>query len=189
MTYKLGRRMGLRNSSVAALLLAAQPLFLQLSFRSYSEITAGLFLVLSLYFYYKDQHVFAALASSYIFSIRQEFAIVSLGLGAVYLFRRKWIPFLLLAWTPAVLALIGWAHTGNVMWLLDDMRRIGLGVEVPHRHFWHYFEVYVFMVGPVTLALAAAGFAGLFYPPAEAKDNLRRHGFFFSPSPRCSPGR
>ena len=30
--------------------LAAQPLYLQLSFRAYSEITAGLFIVLSLYF-------------------------------------------------------------------------------------------------------------------------------------------
>ena len=179
MTYKLGRSLGMKNSSVAALLLAVQPLFLQLSFRSYSEITAGLFLVLSLYFYYKDQPILAALTSSYIFSIRQEFALISLGLGVVFLCRRQWLPFLLLAWTPLVLALIGWVATGNITWLLDDMQRIGLGVEVPHRHFWHYFEVYIYMVGPITLALLVLGYVRVFYPFAEAGRRLREHGFLF----------
>jgi len=41
MTYRLGRAMRMKNSSLAALFLAAQPLYLQLSFRSYSEITAA----------------------------------------------------------------------------------------------------------------------------------------------------
>ncbi len=179
MTYKLGRAMKMKNASIAAILLAAQPLFLQLSFRSYSEITAALFLVLSLFFYYREQWIWAAITSSYIFSIRQEFALVSLGLGVIFLMRKQWVPFLLLAWTPVALALIGWLATGNAMWLIDDMTRIGLGVEVPHKPFWHYFETYVFMVGPVLLPLLVLGYWKHFLPPDRAKEQIMDHGFLF----------
>lgn len=179
MTYKLGRAMKWKNSSVAAVLLAVQPLYLQLAFRSYSEITAALFIVLSTYFYYRERWVLAALASSYVFAIRQEFALVSIGLGVIFLLRKQWIPFLALAWTPLLLALIGWAATGNMMWLFDDMRRIGLGVEVPHKPFWHYFETYIFMVGPITLTLMMVGYYKLLFPFDRIKENLQQQGFLF----------
>ena len=179
MTYKLGRAMKMKNSSLAALFLAAQPLYLQLAFRSYSEITAALFIVLSLYFYYKERWLLAALASSYVFSIRQEFALVSIGLGVLFLMRRQWIPFLALAWTPVVLALIGWLSTGNIMWLFDDMQRIGLGVDVPHKPFWHYFETYVYMVGPIVLPLLVLGYWKTFLPFERAKEQISEHGFLF----------
>ncbi len=179
MTYKLGRAMKMKNASLAAIFLAAQPLYLQLSFRAYSEITAGLFIVLSLYFYYRERWIWAAITSSYVFAIRQEFALVSIGLGVLFLMRRQWIPFLLLAWTPLVLALIGWASTGNIMWMLDDMQRIGLGVEVPHKPFWHYFGTYIYMVGPVVLPLLVLGYWKSFYPFDRMKETLSEHGFLF----------
>jgi hypothetical protein len=179
MTYKLGRAMKMKNSSIAAILLAMQPLYLQLAFRSYSEITAALFIVLSLYWYYREQWIFAALASSYVFSIRQEFALVTIGLGVIFLMRRQWLPFILLGWTPVLLALIGWLHTGNIMWMLDDMQRIGLGVEVPHKPFWHYFETYIYMVGPVTLALLIVGYFRNFFPFERIREQIAEHGFLF----------
>lgn len=179
MTYKLGRAMRMKNASFAAFFLAAQPLYLQLSFRSYSEITAALFIVLSLYFYYREHWILAALASSYVFSIRQEFALVSIGLGVIFLMRRQWIPFLALAWMPVVLALIGWIATGTPTWLFDDMQRIGLGVEVPHKPFWHYFETYVYMVGPVVLPLLVLGYWKVFFPAARIREQISEHGFLF----------
>lgn len=178
-TFYLGRALKIKNSSVGAILLAVQPLFLQLSFRSYSEITAGLFVVLMILFYAKEKYVLAALASSYIFSIRQEFAIISLGLGILFLLKKKWIPFVLLAWTPLILAIIGWLHTGNIMWLLEDMRRIGLGVEVPHKPFFHYFGTYIFIVGPATLTLFMIGYWTFIYPFNKWKEHLVKYGFLY----------
>ncbi len=178
-TYYLGRALSLRNASLGAILLAAQPLYLQLSFRSYSEITAGLFVVLMILFYYQERWLLAALCSSYIFSIRQEFALVSIGLGILFLMKKRWIPFLALGWTPLVLALIGWLGTGNMMWLLDDMRKIGLGVEVPHKPFWHYFETMIFIVGPISLALLHVGFWSLFSVPSRMRQAITEHGFLF----------
>jgi hypothetical protein len=178
-TFKLGKALHLKNSSIGAILLGVQPLYLQLAFRSYSEITAGLFMVLMLWLYYKDQYVLSALCSSYIFSIRQEFALVSIGLGVIFLLRKKWLPLVLLAWTPIALAVIGWLATGNVRWLLDDMTKIGLGVQVPHKPFWHYFGTYIFMVGPITLALFHIGYWKIFYPFDKIKDAVREHGFLF----------
>ncbi len=178
-TYHLGRAMKLRNASVGALLLAAQPLFIQLSFRTYSEITAGLFVVLMLLFYQRRNHVLAAIFSSYIFSIRQEFALVTIVLGVIFLVKRRWVAFLVLGWTPLVLALIGWLSTGNMMWLIDDMRKIGLGVEVPHQSFWHYFGTYIHMVGPVSLALLVVGYWSFLNRGSRWREALQEHGFVF----------
>lgn len=178
-TYYLGRALRIKNSSVIAILLAVQPLFLQLSFRSYSEITAAGVAVLMVLWFAQEKYILAALTSSYLFSIRQEFALVSIGLGILLLMKRKWIPFLLLAWTPVVLGIIGWLHTGNIMWLLDDMRRIGLGVEVPHKPFWHYFETYIFIVGPITLTLFITGYWSFLSPIEKWKENLSRYGFLY----------
>ncbi len=179
MTYKLGRAIKMKNATMAAIFLAAQPLYLQISFRAYSEITAALFIVLSLYFYYKDRWIWAAITSSYVFAIRQEFALVSLGLGLLFVLRKQWIPFLFLAWTPVTLALIGWLATGNPTWLFDDMQRIGLGVEVPHKPFWHYFGTYIYMVGPVVLALLVLGYWKQFLPFDRAKEQISERGFLF----------
>ena len=184
-TYKLGRALGWRNSVVGAVLLAFQPLYLQLAFRSYSEITAGLFVVLMIWWYYKGWFIPAALASSYIFTIRQEFALVSIGLGIIFLVKKKWLPFVLLGAAPVVLGLIGWVHTGNAMWLIDDMRRIGLGVEVPHKPFWHYFETFIYIIGPVCLALFLAGYWSFLSPPAQwaipGTMNSRSHPLWSGP--------
>ncbi len=179
MTYKLGRVLKIRNSSLGAILLAAQPLFLQLSFRSYSEITAALFIILTLYFYYRENFILAAISSSWVFAIRQEFALVSLAMGLLFLYRKQWLPFLLLAWTPVALALIGWISTGNMTWLIDDMMRIGLGVEVPHKPFWHYFGTYMYMVGPVTMTLLIVGYWRVLYPPGKARGQISEHGLLF----------
>ncbi len=178
-TYYTGRSLKWKNASLGAVLLAVQPLFLQLSFRSYSEITAGLFAVLMIYFFAKERYILAALTSSYIFSIRQEFALVSIALGVWFLMKKHYVPFLLLGWTPVVLGLIGWLHTGNIMWLLDDMRRIGLGVEVPHKPFWHYFEAYPFIAGPVTVALFLVGYFAFLNPVKDWKRTLKAEGLLF----------
>jgi hypothetical protein len=89
------------------------------------------------------------------------------------------VAILLLAWTPIVLALIGWASTGNMMWMLDDMRRIGMNVKVPHRPFWHYFQTYIFMVGPVTLALFMVGYWTFIDALRSEAGKARFHGFLF----------
>ena len=178
-TYYLGKALKLKNASIGALFLAVQPLFLQLSFRAYSEITAGLFVVLMILFYVKEQYILAAITSSYIFSIRQEFALVSLALGVLFLMKKRYIPFVLLGWTPVVLALIGWMHTGNPMWLIEDMRRIGLEVTVPHKPFWHYFETYIYMVGPFILGLFLVGYWAFLTPTSHIKENLKKEGFLF----------
>jgi hypothetical protein len=176
-TYFLGRTLKIKNASVMALLLAAQPLFLQLSFRSYGEITAGLFAVLMLLFYYRGNYILAALTSSYIFSIRQEFAIVSIGLGVVLLYRRQWLAFLCLAWTPLALALMHLLADPDPLWLLKDMAHIGAGIPVPHQPFWHYFGTIVFIVGPVVLALFTVGYFSFLDRTRSWKAAIAQHGF------------
>jgi len=178
-TFFTARALKWKNASLGALLLAIQPLYLQLSFRAYSEITAGLFAILMIYFFAKERYILAALTSSYIFTIRQEFALISIAMGLWFLYKKKFLPFVLLGWTPVVLALIGWAHTGNIMWIFDDMARIGLDVVVPHKPFWHYFEAYPHIVGPVVLALFLVGYFSFIEGAGKWKENLKQEWLLF----------
>lgn len=178
-TYKTARAMGFRNASIAALLLGVQPLWLQLSFRSYSEITASLFVILMLWSWARDRHVLAAVFASYVFTIRQEFALVAIGMGVVYLMRRQWLPFIALAWTPIVLTLIGWMATGDILWLINDMTRIGTGFDVPHKPFWHYFGVAIHIFGPVSLALFMVGYWTTLVPFDRIREILKSEGMLF----------
>ena len=52
-------------------------------------------------------------------------------------------------------------------------------MEVPHKPFWHYFETYVYMVGPVVLSLLFLGYWKHFLPFDRAKEQISKHGFLF----------
>ena len=91
----LAKEYGVQNRILALVLCGFQPLFYQISFRTYAEIAGAFLLVLMLVFYNRKQFVFSAIVSSYLFSVRQELVILSLLLGVAFLWRREYQD-----WTP-----------------------------------------------------------------------------------------
>lgn len=72
MTYVLLREYKIKYAFFGALLLALQPLYFDLSFRSYAEIFSGLLFLFVIYFYKKDKLFISGLILGYIFTVRQE---------------------------------------------------------------------------------------------------------------------
>ncbi|HEY3251680.1 MAG TPA: hypothetical protein VGK25_11230, partial [Ignavibacteria bacterium] len=74
MTYILIKSYNIGYAFVGALLLASQPLFVDLSFRSYSEIFTSLCLATFLILYKSEKYFISALLLGYIYTVRQEIA-------------------------------------------------------------------------------------------------------------------
>ncbi|MCX7877904.1 MAG: hypothetical protein N2510_04585 [Ignavibacteria bacterium] len=172
-TILLANNLGLKNSLAAGIFLGFQPHLLQLAFRSYAEIFTGLILVLSLLFYFRNKFTLSAIFCGLAFTIRQETALLCIIL-AIYMFLNKQfkaIPFIGLF--PLIVNLFGYLKTGDIIWIWSEMQSLGefnLGIE---RSFFHYFEVYIFIIGPVVFAFFVSG---LFYP--FTLDSKHKKSFF-----------
>lgn len=157
-TSLVAKEYGMKNRLLVMVLCGFQPLFYQISFRTYAEVVGALLLALLLLFYERKRYLLVAVISSYLFAVRQEFVALSLVLGIFFIFRRQWVAFLLLAWTPLVLGLIGWLKTGNPTWLLSDF--LGGGENPGHFKpgFLQYFKAFAPIFGTTIAALFLVGF-------------------------------
>lgn len=156
-TILLAKELKLKNSILAGILFAFQPHLLQLAFRSYAEIFTGLLLVLTLYFYFKDKLILSALMCGLAFTVRQESALLCLILAIFMAMRKKYVPILYIAIFPLIINLIGFLKTGDPIWAWTEMQSLSdfnLGID---RSFFHYFQVLIYIAGPVVFTLFLVG--------------------------------
>jgi hypothetical protein len=182
-TIQLSKRLNYKNSIIAGIFFAFQPLVLQLSFRSYAEIFTGLLLVLTLYFYFRKNYILSALMCGLSFTARQESALLGLILTIYFIIEKKYIPIIFLGVFPILLNLLGYIHTGDPVWAWTEMKNLSefnLGIE---RSFFHYFEVYIYIIGPLVLAFFILGLLKLFKITKGDKEFLKNemliYLFFF----------
>lgn len=160
-TILLAKELKLKNSILAGILFAFQPHLLQLAFRSYAEVYTGLLLVLCLLFYFKEQYILSALLCGLAFTVRQESALLCVILAVFMVMNKKYIPILFIGVFPLILNLIGFMKTGDPVWAWTEMQNLSefnLGID---RSFFHYFQVYIYIAGPVVFTLFIVG---LIYP-------------------------
>jgi hypothetical protein len=168
-TILLAKQLKLKHTILAGIFFAFQPLILQLSFRSYAEIFTGLLIVLTLYFYFRNNFITSALLCGLAFTARQESALLCLILAVFFIIEKKYLPIVFLGVFPFLLNLLGFLHTGDPLWAWTEMRNLGefnLGIE---RSFFHYFAVYIYIIGPVVLSLFLVGLLA----PFLSKENFR----------------
>lgn len=118
-TYDVLKKYNSKYALLSIFLLGLIPIWFQLSFRSYSEFTAALMLVLALRSHQREKFIYAALFVSYAAFIRQELFLVN-GLYFLYLVYKKQFLLALLTGTFAiVLQVWGYLITGNVLFIYD----------------------------------------------------------------------
>ena len=171
----LARQYGLRNRILVLVLCGFQPLFYQISFRTYAEILGACLLTLMILSYEKKQYIWVAVISSYLFAVRQEFVFLSLIVGALFLLQKRWIPFLLLAWMPVLLGVIGWLKTGNLFWLTEVFLAGGKNPGFFKPGFFQYFKAFAPIFGTVVAGLFLVGFFGLSGNRFRVKEALGRY--------------
>lgn len=177
-TFKLLKEYKLNYAFFGALLLAVQPLFFDLSFRTYSEIFTALLIVIFLILYKREQYLFSGLLIGYVFTIRQEIAVFALVLFVLFLYRKKVIPAVAIGVFPIIYNLLGIWKTGDPFFVLTEMKSVA-ALTYNTQGVFHYFKVYIFIVGPITLILFLQGFFGFFADTKRYKEYVEKYLLFY----------
>ncbi len=148
LTYLAAKKAKIHNSWLVILFLFFQPLFLITSYSLCTEPLAAFLLALGLYLYYKESLKSSAIALAFMPLARTELTLL-LPVFAVMMIRKKqWIPFLLLGSGLFVFQIAGMLMTGDYLFLLTAAKSAGHGLY-QNGPFSHYFERFIFIVGPV----------------------------------------
>jgi hypothetical protein len=177
-TYKMLKIYDVSYAFFGAILLGVQPLFFDLSFRSYSEIFTSLIIVIFLILYKKEYYLIAALICGYIFTIRQEIAIFCIVLGIIFIRQKKWKEFIAIGIFPVLYNVLGYLKTGDVMYVMSEVKNVA-GLKYETQPLYHYFKVYIFIVGPISLILFLQGFFGFFADTKKIKEYLNKYILFY----------
>lgn len=177
-TYLMLKCFNIGYASFGALLLALQPLFFDLSFRSYAEIFTSLLILLVLIFYKKEKYILSALICGYIFTVRQEIALLILIFAFIYFRKKNFIAIVCLALFPLLYNLLGFIKTGDILFVLTEMSSLS-SYNYKTQGVSHYFLVYIFIIGPVSLLLFLLGYLGFLSDTKSLKEYLSKYDMFY----------
>ncbi len=178
-TYKMLKVYELKNAVIGALLLAVQPLYFDLSFRSYPEIFTALTFALFLIAMKKENYFLSALIAGYIYTFRQEIALLLVILFIFFLYKKKFLAILGLAIAPIIYNILGFLKTGDPIYVISEMFRVA-GLEYRTQGPLHYFKFYIFIVGPVSLTLFLNGFLSFTAMGTRYKSFLLDNFWFYA---------
>jgi hypothetical protein len=145
LTYILIKSYNVSYAFVGALLLASQPLFVDLSFRSYPEIFTSMCLVVFLILYKKEKYFISALILGYIYTVRQEIALLIIIMGFLFVRKKLYKETAALIIFPVIYNLLGYIKTGDPLFVLTEMKSVA-GLNYKSQGLFHYFKVYIFIV-------------------------------------------
>jgi hypothetical protein len=172
--YKLLKVYKINYAYLGAFLLAFQPLYFDLSFRSYSEIFTALCIVVFLILFQKEKYSWSALLAGYLFTIRQEMALFLIALSIIFLFRKKYLCAVAVFVFPVVYNLLGYFKTGDILFVLTEMKSVA-SLSYTSQGPLHYLKFYIFIVGPVCLSFFLTGFFGFLYDFNEFKKHFQKY--------------
>ncbi|MDD5361979.1 MAG: hypothetical protein PHN88_07590 [Ignavibacteria bacterium] len=178
LTYVLLKEYKIKYAYFGALLLAVQPLFFDLSFRTYSEIFTAMLVVLFLILYKREKLILAGLLIGYVFTIRQEISIFCIVLFVILLYRKKYIPAFAIGVFPVIYNLLGMWKTGDFLFILTEMKSVA-SLTYNTQGVMHYFKVYIFILGPVSFLMFLEGFLGFFANMKKYKEYISEYLLFY----------
>ena len=177
-TYVLIKTYQIKYAFFGALLMAFQPLFFDLSFRSYSEIFTALCFAVSLILYHKEKFFLSSLVIGFIYTIRQEVALLILILIIIFIRRKNYIAIIGFAVFPLLYNILGFLKTGDLLYIITEMQKVA-GLKYKSAGVFHYFKVYIFIIGPVSLALFLLGFLGFLKDTKKIKEYIKPYYLFY----------
>jgi hypothetical protein len=177
-TYLLIKIYKIKYAFFGALLMAFQPLFFDLSFRSYSEIFTALCFAISLILFHKEKFFLSSLVIGFIYTIRQEVALLILILIIIFIRRKNYVAIIGFAVFPLIYNILGFLKTGDLLYIIIEMQKVA-GLKYKSAGVFHYFKVYIFIVGPISLALFLLGFLGFLKDIKKIKEYIKPYYLFY----------
>jgi hypothetical protein len=180
LTYRLLKLYELNYAYFGALLLASQPTFFDISFRSYPEIFTGFAFVIFLILYKKEYYFWAGLVCGYIFTIRQEIALFGIFLAILFIKEKRFKEILAIGIIPLVYNFLGYLMNGDIMFVVSEMKNVSaFEYKMEYPKFYHYIQVYIFIVGPVSFVLFFQGFLAFLADKAKMKEYFKKYLLFY----------
>lgn len=180
LTYILIKEYKVGYAFFGALMLAFQPLFFDLSFRSYAEIFTGMLFVAMAILYKRELFFLCGLVCGYIFTVRQEIVLVAMVLAVIFFMKKNYAAIAAIAIFPLLFDFFGYLKSGDMLFVINEMTSLGaMDFGGANRGFFHYFKVYIFIIGPVSLALFLLGFFGFAADMNKYKEYLKRYDMLY----------
>lgn len=180
LTYKLLKLYDINYAYFGALLLASQPSYFDISFRSYPEIFTAFTFVIFLILYKKEYYFWAGLVCGYIFTVRQEIALFCLILVVIFIKEKRYKEIIAIGIIPVIYNLLGYFKTGDIMYVISEMRNVSaFEYKMEYPKFYHYAQVYIFVVGPVSLILFIQGFLSFLADKNKMKEYFKKYLLFY----------
>ncbi len=153
--WKTASEKGFRYPLLAFVFLVAQPFWVALAFRNYSEIPSALLLIVGYYFHTQKKWLWAGLFISYIVTIRQEFYPIAAMYGLWHLYRKQWLGVAGMLVFPIAHHTWGWLASGDSLYLFNQIlgNQEGLKDLYPRQGFDHYFLTSIVIFGGACVTL------------------------------------
>lgn len=177
-TYVLLKVYNIRYAFFGALLLSVQPLFFDLSFRSYAEIFTSLLILLVLISYKKEYYFISGLLLGYIFTVRQEILLLMAIFAFIFFRKKEYAAIIALGIFPLIYDLLGYLKTGDILYIISEIQALN-AYSYKSQGVFHYVVVYIFVIGPVTLLLFLQGFFGFFADTKNYREYFKKYGIFY----------
>lgn len=156
LAFKITELFDRRYAVLAAILLATQPMWIEISFRNYADSFSGLILIAAIFFHYKEKWLWAGLLLSFSTLVRQEFFLVAIPYGIYLLSQKRWLAAFMMGSFPVLYDIWGAIETGDPLYLLNSSKATSdLYSEQFARHgFFHFWRMSFVVWGAVTTLLA-----------------------------------
>jgi len=176
LTFKLLKLYEIKYAFFGALLLAAQPSYFDISFRSYPEIFTALSFVIFLILYKKEYYLLSALLIGFIFTIRQEIALFGFILAVIFFKEKRFKEIAAMAVIPLIYNFLGYLMKGDFLYIYSEMRNVSaFEYKMEYPKFYHYAQTYIFVVGPVSFLLFIQGFFSFIADKAKMKEYFKKY--------------
>lgn len=128
--WKIAEHFSLNHAWLTTVLVLYMPIYFILMFTSLTEVTFSFFLVLSIYLFFKEKHIFSAIILSFLPLVRTEGIILFPLFIIAWLLKSKYkaLPFISVGFI--VISLIGWPFHENLWWLITEMPYTGRAKEI-----------------------------------------------------------
>jgi hypothetical protein len=170
----------------AMILVAYQPIVWQTAFRFHSENFIALLLAFFLWAWYEKKYSLAAVLISYAMVTRFELGLIAAGVGLILLYRKQWIPALLVGLFPLLLNILGFIHTtgddtpgSSPFYFLTDMISAGSKFKYKQFGFWYNWKMLSPAVGVVIVGLAAIGLIPLGKGKEKFSEYISKHSILY----------
>lgn len=121
LTYLLSKKLQVKNSLLAVLMLIFSPLYFTLTFSGLTEPLFALMLTLSLYLFIQKKLIWSCVIISFLPFLRSE-GLFFIGIfGAYLIFFKHWIPFLLLATGSLIYGVAGYPYHNDLLWVFNKV--------------------------------------------------------------------